>query len=284
MHRHSRAVRRRRNTRPTSPLVRSSVAFLLSCRGDVRAIGCRAHPLAAAEHHDEETARPKATRRRRQPTPSIQNMRTHAASTTTCRRPMSPAIGTRSGQWGNLKLTIGYYIDTLTVTMFCMVTLIASCIHFYAFGYMHDELHDVHRPRSHTLRRPSPASPRPVPPLLPVPVAVLLQMLGIVHRRQHGDGVRVLGTGGHLLVLPDRLLHRAAQREHRGQQGVHRQPRRRLRHAHRPDGALVEPRHVHLRRHDRTRDGNSRRPRHLQPAAHAGERLPARAGRQHDGL
>src|SRR6202008_1281704 len=30
----------------------------------------------------------------------------------------------------------------LTVTMFCMVTLIASCVHIYAFGYMHDELHD----------------------------------------------------------------------------------------------------------------------------------------------
>ncbi len=27
--------------------------------------------------------------------------------------------------------------------MFCMVTLIASCIHIYATGYMHDELHDV---------------------------------------------------------------------------------------------------------------------------------------------
>ena len=27
--------------------------------------------------------------------------------------------------------------------MFCMVTLIASCIHFYAFGYMHEELHTV---------------------------------------------------------------------------------------------------------------------------------------------
>ncbi len=46
------------------------------------------------------------------------------------------------GEFGRLKLTIGYYIDTLTVTMFCMVTLIASCIHIYAFGYMHDELHE----------------------------------------------------------------------------------------------------------------------------------------------
>ena len=30
--------------------------------------------------------------------------------------------------------------------MFCMVSLIASCIHFYAMGYMHDELHDVTDP------------------------------------------------------------------------------------------------------------------------------------------
>lgn len=47
------------------------------------------------------------------------------------------------GQFGKLKITIGYYIDALTVGMFTMVTLIASCIHFYAIGYMHDELEDV---------------------------------------------------------------------------------------------------------------------------------------------
>ncbi len=47
------------------------------------------------------------------------------------------------GQFGDLKITISYYIDALTVCMFTMVTLIASCIHFYAIGYMHDELHDI---------------------------------------------------------------------------------------------------------------------------------------------
>ena len=53
------------------------------------------------------------------------------------------------GEWftlvdfGRLKITIGYYIDALTILMFTMVTLIASCIHFYAMGYMHEELHDV---------------------------------------------------------------------------------------------------------------------------------------------
>jgi NADH:ubiquinone oxidoreductase subunit 5 (subunit L)/multisubunit Na+/H+ antiporter MnhA subunit len=42
-----------------------------------------------------------------------------------------------------LRLTIGYHIDALTVIMFVMVTLIASCIHFYAMGYMHDELYTI---------------------------------------------------------------------------------------------------------------------------------------------
>jgi len=42
-------------------------------------------------------------------------------------------------EFGSLKLSIGYYIDSLTVLMFCMVTLIATCIHFYAMGYMHEE-------------------------------------------------------------------------------------------------------------------------------------------------
>jgi NADH-quinone oxidoreductase subunit L len=54
-----------------------------------------------------------------------------------------------SGDWytlyegGNLKLSIGWYIDALTVLMFVVVTFIATCIHVYASGYMHDELHDV---------------------------------------------------------------------------------------------------------------------------------------------
>lgn len=47
------------------------------------------------------------------------------------------------GQFGDLKITVSYYIDALTVAMFAMVTLIASCIHFYAIGYMHDELHPI---------------------------------------------------------------------------------------------------------------------------------------------
>ena len=50
------------------------------------------------------------------------------------------------GEFGKLRMSIGYYIDALTICMFCMVTLIATCIHFYATGYMHDELHDFTDP------------------------------------------------------------------------------------------------------------------------------------------
>ncbi|MCI0358374.1 MAG: NADH-quinone oxidoreductase subunit L [Planctomycetaceae bacterium] len=47
------------------------------------------------------------------------------------------------GEFGPLRITISYYIDALTVVMFCMVTLIATLIHCYAIGYMADELKDV---------------------------------------------------------------------------------------------------------------------------------------------
>jgi NADH-quinone oxidoreductase subunit L len=50
------------------------------------------------------------------------------------------------GEFGNLRITIGYYIDALTVAMFAMVTLVATCIHVYSSGYMHEELHDVTDP------------------------------------------------------------------------------------------------------------------------------------------
>lgn len=56
-----------------------------------------------------------------------------------------PLVGTPwvLGQFGDLRLSISYYIDSLTISMFCMVTFIATLIHVYAMGYMHEELHDV---------------------------------------------------------------------------------------------------------------------------------------------
>jgi NADH-quinone oxidoreductase subunit L len=51
------------------------------------------------------------------------------------------------GEFGSLRITVGYYIDALTVAMFAMVTLVATCIHVYSFGYMHEELHEVTDPQ-----------------------------------------------------------------------------------------------------------------------------------------
>ena len=46
----------------------------------------------------------------------------------------------RLGKFGPLDITLDWYIDGLTVAMFAMVTLIATCIHIFAIGYMSDEL------------------------------------------------------------------------------------------------------------------------------------------------
>ena len=42
--------------------------------------------------------------------------------------------------FGSLQIGIDYYIDSLTLVMFVMVTFIATCIHIFAVGYMSDEL------------------------------------------------------------------------------------------------------------------------------------------------
>ena len=68
-----------------------------------------------------------------------------AAESTTAESKRGPYAGEYYvlGKFGDLRLNISYYIDSLTVCMFCMVTLIATLIHIYATGYMHDELHDI---------------------------------------------------------------------------------------------------------------------------------------------
>ena len=51
----------------------------------------------------------------------------------------------RLARFGNLVVSMDYYIDGLTVLMFVMVTLIATCIHVFATGYMSDELTEDHQ-------------------------------------------------------------------------------------------------------------------------------------------
>ena len=95
-----------------------------------------AHDLHAADSHDSHDSHAKPQ-----------------DSADAPREPVAAGPIAYSGDWytlyetgnetGNLKLSIGWYIDALTVMMFVVVTLIASCIHFYAAGYMSDELDAV---------------------------------------------------------------------------------------------------------------------------------------------
>ncbi|MBN1911265.1 MAG: NADH-quinone oxidoreductase subunit L [Pirellulales bacterium] len=85
------------------------------------------HPIADAGHHAAET---------------VEHGHEAAASHAAPAEALKPVAGDwyALGRFGSLAITIGYYIDSLTLVMFTMVTLVASCIHFYSFGYMHEEL------------------------------------------------------------------------------------------------------------------------------------------------
>jgi len=89
------------------------------------------HPVSVANHHDATQGAAHEE---------------HAATKHAER--IAPVTGDwyTLGEFGKLRITIGYYIDSLTLAMFCMVTFIAACIHVYSFGYMHEELHDVTDP------------------------------------------------------------------------------------------------------------------------------------------
>jgi NADH-quinone oxidoreductase subunit L len=66
----------------------------------------------------------------------------------------------RLAKFGTLAVSLDWYIDSLTLVMFAMVTLIATCIHVFAIGYMSEELteeyvdHEVHTRDGHHLHRP----------------------------------------------------------------------------------------------------------------------------------
>ena len=63
-------------------------------------------------------------------------------------------------RFGSLDISLDYYIDSLTLVMFTMVTFIATCIHLFAMGYMSEELteefvdHSAHLSDGHHVHRP----------------------------------------------------------------------------------------------------------------------------------
>ncbi|MEX0717321.1 MAG: NADH-quinone oxidoreductase subunit L [Planctomycetaceae bacterium] len=76
--------------------------------------------------------------------------------------PMTPFTGAfyTLGRFGDFAIGLDWYIDSLTLVMFTMVTLIATCIHVFALGYMRDELtddyedHEIHLPGGRHFHRP----------------------------------------------------------------------------------------------------------------------------------
>ena len=107
-------------------------AFLLSATALL--FWLSTHRIEAASH---DSAKSNATAH--DTTPSEEHSE-HAA-----KKSIQPVSGDwyALGVFGSLQVTIGYYIDALTIAMFFMVTMVASCIHIYSFGYMHEELSEV---------------------------------------------------------------------------------------------------------------------------------------------
>ncbi|MFH1918594.1 MAG: NADH-quinone oxidoreductase subunit L [Planctomycetota bacterium] len=119
------------------------LGFVLSLSALVIWVGH--HPVAAAHHgeaeHGGETEHLAETEHGGQADE-------HGATELAAADHVDPLVGDwyTLGEFGSLKITVGYYIDALTILMFVMVTLVAGCIHIYSFGYMHEELEEVTDP------------------------------------------------------------------------------------------------------------------------------------------
>ena len=138
---------------------------------------------------------------------------------------------------GDLNVSWALRVDTLTAVMLVVVNTVSSLVHLYSIGYMAE---DPHRPR-----------------FMALSVAVHLRDADAGDGRQSRADVLRLGRRGSRELSADRFLVRAAVRQCRRDQGLHRQPRRRLRLCAR------HLRDLHADRLDRLRDHlrTARRPR-----------------------
>ena len=110
---------------------------------------------------------------------------------------------------GDLKVDWALRIDPLTAVMLVVVTTISALVHLYSIGYMADD--------------PAPAA------LLLLSVVLHLRHADAGDGRQSGAAVLRLGRRGARELSADRLLVPQARGQCRGDQGLHRQPHRRLR-------------------------------------------------------
>ena len=121
---------------------------------------------------------------------------------------------------GDFQVNVSLLLDPLSAVMILVVTGVGFLIHVYSVGYMAD---DESYARYFTYLN-----------------LFMFSMLILVLGQQLPAALRGLGAGGHLLLPADRLLVHAQERCRRRQEGLHRQPHRRLR--------LCPGRHAHLRR------------------------------------
>ena len=143
-------------------------------------------------------------------------------------------------------LQLGFRIDSLAALMFVMVTFIATLIHLFSIGYMADELpetvedHQVHGEHGHLHRRGRFGR------FFMYLSLFCFSMLNLVladNLFQVFVSWELVGICSYLLVG---FYFERQERLQRGQQGVHRQPRRRRRLHHRPADPLDLCRHVQL--------------------------------------
>ncbi len=95
----------------------------------------------------ENPTRPITDHTVHQPDGRLESIAERASHQSGLARP-GPIVG-RLFSWarfGRYEISLTYYIDTLTVLMCMMVSLVALCIHIYSLGYMAEELHEVSDP------------------------------------------------------------------------------------------------------------------------------------------
>ncbi len=112
-------------------------------------------------------------------------------------------------QSGALNIGVDFAVDRLTAVMLLIVTGIGSLIHIYAIGYM---AHEGGYYRFFAYLN-----------------LFMFFMLTLVLARQLPAAVRRMGRRGPVQLPADRLLLQRKVRHRRRQQGVHREPHRRLR-------------------------------------------------------
>ena len=174
-------------------------------------------PAAAARRRDRRAVRPgdRRPRRRRSSPARAADRRPRCRSVVFVdigfghEQVLRRAARSPGSTSGTLDVDWALRVDTLTAVMLIVVTVVSSMVHVYSIGYM---------------------ARRPVDPAL----HGLSQPVHLLHA-DAGDGrqprAAVLRLGGRrpLLLPADRLLVRPAGGQCRGDQGLRRQPHRRLR-------------------------------------------------------